>query len=138
MLLQYQGTISTLPKSLGPSLEQSSTLLTSFQPESDLTVAIERYRTGPFRPQAHVYERADDVVFGLDLRKWAAGGGEENAIPMVVKGLLEGLEEGYKRLPDDNGACWSCPRALGAVVLIMLLLTLRAPQSVDLRCLFSG
>lgn len=128
VLLQYQGTLTNLPKSIAPSNERSSLLLTSFQPESDLIVAIERYRTGPFRPRAHVYEsvrheRAPDVVFGIDLREWAGEGGwhavragtnngvagmgeppREDAIPWVVRGLLAGLDEGYKRLPNDAGA----------------------------------
>jgi len=119
VLLQYEGTIANLPKAMTPSLERSSTLLASFQPESDLNVAIERYRTGPFRPKAHVYESVRheraDAVFGIDLRQWAGEGGwhavragnaephRDDAIPWVVRGLLAGLTEGYKRLPNDVG-----------------------------------
>ena len=119
VLLQYEGTIANLPKAMATSLERSSTLLASFQPESDLNVAIERYRTGPFRPKAHVYESVGheraDVVFGIDLRQWAGEGGwhavragnaephREDAIPWIVRGLLAGLTEAYQRLPNDAG-----------------------------------
>jgi hypothetical protein len=52
-----------------------------------------------------------DVVFGIDLRKWAEGGwhalttGEEkkDLIPPVVTALLNGLTDAYERLPNDNG-----------------------------------
>ncbi|RDB20844.1 Rho-GTPase-activating protein 8 [Hypsizygus marmoreus] len=113
-LLQYQGTLANLPKSLEPSIERSGTLVASYQPESDLTALIERYRTGPFRPDAQVYESVShdesDVVFGIDLRKWAEGGwhalttGEEKKkelVPPVVTALLQGLTEAYGKLPDD-------------------------------------
>lgn len=115
VLLQYQGTLANLPKSLEPSIERSATLVASFQPESDLTALIERYRTGPFRPDPQVYESVShdecDVVFGIDLRKWAEGGwhaltsGEEKKeiIPPVVTALLGGLTEAYGRLPNDAG-----------------------------------
>ncbi|KAF8159691.1 hypothetical protein B0H34DRAFT_796910 [Crassisporium funariophilum] len=113
VLLQYQGTLANLPKSLEPSIERSATLVASYQPESDLTVLIERYRTGPFRPDPQVYESVahdePDVVFGIDLRKWAEGGfyalsqGEEKkeVIPPVITALLRGLDEAYERLPND-------------------------------------
>ncbi|KAG6909042.1 hypothetical protein DXG01_002316 [Tephrocybe rancida] len=78
VLLQYQGTLANLPKSLEPSLERQTTLVASYQPENDLTALIERYRTGPFRPDAQVYESVahdeSDVVFGIDLRRWAEVG----------------------------------------------------------------
>ncbi|KAG6879245.1 hypothetical protein C0992_004238 [Termitomyces sp. T32_za158] len=115
VLLQYQGTLSNLPKSLEPSLDRQTTLVASYQPENDLTALIERYRTGPFRPDAQVYESVahdgSDVVFGIDLRRWAEGGwhalttGEEKKelVPLVLTALFEGLQEAYKRLPNDNG-----------------------------------
>ncbi|KAF8074890.1 hypothetical protein FPV67DRAFT_1475342 [Lyophyllum atratum] len=113
VLLQYQGTLANLPKSLEPSIERQATLVASYQPENDLTALIERYRTGPFRPDAQVYESVahdeSDVVFGIDLRKWAEGGwhamttGEEKKelIPPVITSLLEGLSQAYGRLPND-------------------------------------
>ena len=113
VLLQYQGTLANLPKSMEPSLERSGTLIAAYQPESDLTALIERYRTGPFRPDPQVYESLShdesDVVFGIDLRKWAEGGwyaltqGEvkKDAIPPVLTVLLHGLDEAYERLPND-------------------------------------
>ncbi|KAF5383527.1 hypothetical protein D9615_003598 [Tricholomella constricta] len=113
VLLQYQGTLANLPKALEPSIERQATLVASYQPDNDLTALIERYRTGPFRPNAQVYESVahdeSDVVFGIDLRKWAEGGwhalttGEEKKelVPPVVTTLLEGLTEAYGRLPND-------------------------------------
>jgi len=79
-----------------------------------LTALIERYRTGPFRPAPQVYESVahdeSDVVFGIDLRKWAEGGwyalttGEEkkDTIPPVLAALLNGLNIAYSRLPNDD------------------------------------
>lgn len=113
VLLQYQGTIANLPKALEPSNERSGTLIAAFQPESDLTALIERYRTGPFRPSPQVYESIihdeSDVVFGIDLRKWAEGGwdamtnGSEkrDQVPPVLTALLYALEQTYAKLPSD-------------------------------------
>lgn len=113
VLLQYQGTLSNLPKYLESSIERSATLIASYQPESDLTALIERYRTGPFRPDAQIYESVahdeSDVVFGIDLRKWAEGGwyaltqGNEKKeiIPPVLTALLSGLDAAYERVPND-------------------------------------
>lgn len=121
VLLQYQGTLANLPKSFEPSLERSSTLIASYNPDSDLTALIERYRTGPFRPDPQVYESVahdeSDVVFGIDLRKWsaggwtplAAGGGDDKqVIPSVVTALLAGLSEAYKKIPEDAGMSLVC------------------------------
>ncbi|KAF8216353.1 hypothetical protein K438DRAFT_1797082 [Mycena galopus ATCC 62051] len=113
VLLQYQGTLSNLPKSLEPSRERSATLIAAYLPESDLNALIERYRTGPFRPEAQVYESVShvetDVVFGIDLRRWAEGGwdtvssGEPRKLemPPVLPSMLAALSEAYKKLPND-------------------------------------
>ncbi|KAK7060891.1 Rho-GTPase-activating protein 8 [Paramarasmius palmivorus] len=112
VLLQYQGTLANLPKSLEPSIERQSTLITAYQPESDLTALIERYRTGPFRPHAHMYESIahdeTDILFGIDLRKWAelglmsaASDDKKDAIPEVLAALLKALDRAYAKLPND-------------------------------------
>ncbi|KAF8909412.1 hypothetical protein CPB84DRAFT_1743969 [Gymnopilus junonius] len=114
VLLQYQGTLANLPKNLDSSVERSATLVAAYQPESDLTALIERYRTGPFRPNPQIYESLahdeSDVVFGIDLRKWAEGGwyaltqGEnekKEVIPLVLTALLSGLDAAYERVPND-------------------------------------
>lgn len=113
VLLQYQGTLATIPKAFEPSIERSATLVASYQPDGDLTALMERYRTGPFRPVPQLYESVahdeSDVVFGIDLRKWAEGGwnaltsGEEkkDLIPPVLTALLYALNETYGRLPND-------------------------------------
>ncbi|TFK25622.1 hypothetical protein FA15DRAFT_735906 [Coprinopsis marcescibilis] len=132
VLLQYQGTLDNLPKSLAVSAERSSTLISAFQPESDLTALIERYRTGPFRPVPQLYESVSqdesDVVFGIDLRKWAEGGwfaiqnGEEKnvSVPPVFTALMEALEESYKRLSgdDEKRKAWIYDVPLPAVHLL--------------------
>ncbi|KAF9485462.1 hypothetical protein BDN70DRAFT_847745 [Pholiota conissans] len=131
VLLQYQGTIANLPKSLEPSIERSGTLVASYQPESDLTALIERYRTGPFRPSPQIYESVahdeSDVVFGIDLRKWAEGGwytltqGEgatpRETIPPVLTALLLALDAAYERAPNDveKRKSWIYEVPLGAV-----------------------
>ncbi|PPQ65486.1 hypothetical protein CVT26_000126 [Gymnopilus dilepis] len=115
VLLQYQGTLANLPKKLDSSIERSATLIAAYQPESDLTALIERYRTGPFRPSPQIYESVahdeSDVVFGIDLRKWAEGGwyeltqggenGKKELIPPVLTALLSGLDAAYERVPND-------------------------------------
>ncbi|KAG8929178.1 hypothetical protein FRC02_005910 [Tulasnella sp. 418] len=123
VLLQYQGVIAAIGGSLAASNEKSSVLLSSFIPENDINALIERYRTGPFRPTARIYESitrdGTDVVFGIDLRKWAAEGAfspvkssissvdelhlqSAKDIPPVLKGLLDGLNDAYPHLPDDD------------------------------------
>ncbi|KAJ3908094.1 hypothetical protein F5879DRAFT_794340 [Lentinula edodes] len=114
VLLQYQGTLANLPKSLEPVTERQGLLIAAFQPENDLNALIERYRTGPFRPDAQVYESVahdeSDVVFGIDLRKWSEGGwsmlmspNEEHkeTIPPVVEALLNAITAAYEKLPND-------------------------------------
>lgn len=126
VLLQYQGTLANLPKAFEPTLEKSATLIASYQPDSDLTALMERYRTGPFHPVPQLYESVahdeSDVVFGIDLRKWAEGGwsaltfGEEKKeiTPPVLTALLDGLTESYTRLLNGAG---ELSRQLGIVVV---------------------
>lgn len=104
-----------MPSGLQISLEKSSTLISSFQPEQDLVALIERYRTGSFRPIAQIFESVDhetDVSFGIDLRQWAGEGGwnairsgekENLKVPQVLTSLLDALNETYPKLPDDSG-----------------------------------
>lgn len=115
VLLQYHGTLANLPSSVQSSLDRSSTLIASYQAESDLRALIEQYRTGPFKPVAQVYESVShdeaDVYFGIDLRKWADGGwssvrgGEERneKIPEVLSVMLQALNATYAKLPNDAG-----------------------------------
>lgn len=123
VLLQYHGTLSNLPKSLEPSMERTTTLLSAFQPDQDLVALVERYRTGPFRPNPQVYESVSheelDVVFGIDLRKWSEGGwyanlasiqseeeekkqvGKKDLVPPVLTAMLAGIESAYARTAND-------------------------------------
>lgn len=116
VLTQYHNCVSGGPKNIGASLEHSSTLIAAYHPEADLKALIEQYRTGPFRPTAHVYESVAhdeaDVVFGIDLRKWAdlglwspSGSPEkkEDVLPPVLVVLLKGLKDAYPKLADDAG-----------------------------------
>ncbi|KDQ13101.1 hypothetical protein BOTBODRAFT_112050 [Botryobasidium botryosum FD-172 SS1] len=104
VLLQYQGTLANFPTAFQSSLDRTTILLASYQPDSDIKALIERYRTGPFRPTAQVFEsvRHDgtDVLFGLDLRKWPEDMKKDD-IPPVVQALLDGLREAYTKLPSD-------------------------------------
>lgn len=98
-------------------MERSGTLISAYQPESDLTALMERYRTGPFRPEAQVYESIAhdeaDAVFGIDLRREGAWRVESQdndgsvALPPVITALLKALDEAYKQLPTDIGE-FSC------------------------------
>jgi hypothetical protein len=77
---------------------------------------MERYRTGSFRPEPQVYESVthdeSDVVFGIDLRRWAEGSwstisspedtGKKDLIPPVITALLSGLDVAYAKLPNDT------------------------------------
>jgi hypothetical protein len=101
---------------------------------------MERYRTGPFRPVPQLYESVahdeSDVVFGIDLRKWAEGGwnaltsGEErkDLIPPVLTALLDALTETYGRLPNDSGE-WN----LSCIVMQSVRCLSRKTESLDLR-----
>ena len=56
VLLQYQGSIANLRKSYDASAGRSSTPICAYNPDNDLKALIENYRTGLFRPRAHVFE----------------------------------------------------------------------------------
>ena len=112
VLLQYQGSIANLRKSYDASADRSSTLISAYNPDSDLKALIERYRTGPFRPKPHVFEAVTheegDVVFGIDLKKWVEGGWGSDEIrrdnlPPVLTTLLNTLNDAYGDIPDDAG-----------------------------------
>ena len=117
--------MANFPKYFEPSIERSAILVTTFQPESDLTALVERYRTGPFRPEAQIYESVShdefNVVFGIDLRKWAEGGWSaltsgmprKDVVPPVLTSLLMGLEDAYQALPNDAGMTLSPTFFLG-------------------------
>ncbi|KAI0820816.1 hypothetical protein BC628DRAFT_1329645 [Trametes gibbosa] len=113
VLTQYYNTLAKVSKSTGASSERVETLIASYQPEQDIKVLIERCRTGPFRPVAQVYESIthdeSDVVFGIDLRRWADSaywnvstpGERKEEAPGVLLALLGALQEAYPKLPDD-------------------------------------
>ncbi|EJD48326.1 hypothetical protein AURDEDRAFT_61186 [Auricularia subglabra TFB-10046 SS5] len=116
VLAQYQAALGALHPQLKEAVERSTELVAGFRPENDLVALIERYRTGPFRPCPQKFESAAhtvaDVVFGIDLSSWAGEGGwnavraqagdaPKDTIPPVLRGLLAGMEEAYKKLPND-------------------------------------
>ncbi|KAH9066772.1 hypothetical protein EDB87DRAFT_1678620 [Lactarius vividus] len=114
VLLQFHGTLANLPRALEAPLERSASHIAAYLPDSDLSALIERYRTGPFRPQPQVYESVahdeSDVLFGIDLRRWSEGGwstlhGEAQdkpLVPPVLTALLDGLQQAYPKLPNDD------------------------------------
>ncbi|KAI0367057.1 hypothetical protein BV20DRAFT_1093145 [Pilatotrama ljubarskyi] len=113
VLTQYYNTLAKVSKSYAGSNERVETLIASYQPEQDIKVLIERCRTGPFRPVAQVYESIShdesDVVFGIDLRRWAdsaywnvtSPGEKKEELPPVLTALLGALLEAYPKLPND-------------------------------------
>ncbi|KAI0704301.1 hypothetical protein BC835DRAFT_1262104 [Cytidiella melzeri] len=115
VLTQYKDCVEALSKGNTGSLERSATLIAAYQPESDLKAIIEQHRTGPFRPTAHVYESLShdesDVVFGVDLRRWAEAGfwtgtgaihdERKDMIHPALTVLLGALTEAYSKLPDN-------------------------------------
>ncbi|KAI1796635.1 hypothetical protein LXA43DRAFT_1071262 [Ganoderma leucocontextum] len=113
VLTQYQAALAKLSGNYKTSSETVEMLVAAYQPEQDIKVLIERYRTGPFRPVAQVYESIshdeNDVVFGIDLRRWADGaywnaaspGERKEELPPVLLALLAALDEAYGRLPND-------------------------------------
>lgn len=120
VLLQFHGTLSNLPRALEAPLERSASHIAAYLPDSDLSALIERYRTGPFRPQPQIYESVahdeSDVFFGIDLRRWSEGGwnslhGEapdKPLVPPVLTALLDGLTQAYPRLSNDAGESIVC------------------------------
>jgi hypothetical protein len=98
---------------------QKSTQLSveTYNPDADLRSLIEGNRTGPFRPQPHVYESLEsdlpEVNFGIDLRRWAGDTGwraaasvpkrEKGAVPEVLVGMLGALEGEVFGKVDDAG-----------------------------------
>ncbi|CCM00260.1 uncharacterized protein FIBRA_02290 [Fibroporia radiculosa] len=113
VLRQYHVVVSKLSKAYDPSVQRSETLIDSYHPEADLKIFIERHRTGPFRPEPQVYESVthdeSDVVFGIDLRRWADSGmwhhsdteEKKDDIPPVLTMLLVAVDEAYAKLPTD-------------------------------------
>ncbi|KZV71565.1 hypothetical protein PENSPDRAFT_734057 [Peniophora sp. CONT] len=114
LLLQFHGTLSNLPKALEGPLELSGSHIAAYIPETDLNALIERYRTGPFRPAPQLYESIahdePDVVFGIDLRKWADGGWgtlagteeKKELVHPVLTALLTALVQSYAKLSNDE------------------------------------
>jgi len=56
-----------------------------------------------------------DVVFGIDLKKWAEGGWSNDEVrrdtlPPVLTTLLNALNAQYGKISDDSGQCKLLPR----------------------------
>ncbi len=139
VLLEFQGTLSNLPRALEAPLERSASHIAAYLPDSDLSALIERYRTGPFRPQPQVYETVahdeSDVLFGIDLRRWSEGGWSsphdeaqnKPLVPPVLTILLEGLTQAYLKLPNDLGESLVC-----SIPRLIVISWRRETQSLDL------
>ena len=73
MLSEYVTALQPLPGRLSDMESSSKLSVEAFNPEADLKALIEGNRTGPFRPQPHIYDSIEsdmpDVNFGLDLRR---------------------------------------------------------------------
>ena len=140
VLTQYYNCLSKVSKAYSGNNERVENLIASYQPEQDIKVLIERSRTGPFRPVAQVYESIahdeSDVVFGIDLRKWAdsaywnvtSPGEKKEDIPPLLTSLFAALAEAYPKLPNDAG--------LSFVLCVEVAYTdhpSREAQNLDLR-----
>lgn len=115
-LKTYEKVLSRLPARLVDLNSPTALAIEAFNPDADFKALIEGNRTGPFRPVPHVYEglEADvpDVSFGVDLRRWAGDAGwksalhapkrEKGSVPSVLEGLLGGIKELGKDMPDDG------------------------------------
>ena len=113
---QYDESMSRLPKRLTDLMQSTTLSVEAFNPDADLKALIEGDRTGPFRPRAHIYESVEsdvpEVNFGIDLRRWSGEYGwkgmlnapkrPRGAIPDVLKGMLETLEDMYQEIPDEE------------------------------------
>jgi hypothetical protein len=116
VLKQYEDALARLPGRLADLQSGTSLSVEAFNPEADIKALIEGNRTGPFRPQPHVYESIEsdipDVNFGIDLRKWAGDQGwrasisapprPKGAIPEVLEALLKALNEMYAEAQDEG------------------------------------
>ncbi|GFZ50185.1 hypothetical protein JCM24511_07940 [Saitozyma sp. JCM 24511] len=116
VLKQYEDALARLPGRLADLQSGTSLSVEAFNPEADIKALIEGNRTGPFRPQPHVYESIEsdipDVNFGIDLRKWAGDQGwrasisapprPKGAIPEVLEALLKALNEMYTEAQDEE------------------------------------
>ncbi|ODO07026.1 hypothetical protein I350_04393 [Cryptococcus amylolentus CBS 6273] len=117
VLKEYEHTLAKLPSRLA-NIQQSTALsVEAFNPDTDLKALIEGNRTGPFRPQAYVYESLEsdlpDVNFGIDLRRWSGERGwkslvgastkrSKGAIPEVLEAMLRALNEMYEDLSEEE------------------------------------
>lgn len=124
MLKQYETALARLPTRLGDLQKSTSLSVEAFNPEADLKALIEGNRTGPFRPKPLVYESLEtdipEVNFGIDLRKWYGDQGwrtmvrapprPRGAVPEVLEGLLEGLQQKYQDIGGDGKHL--CPSVL--------------------------
>ena len=127
MLKQYDEALAKLPARLNTIQKQTQLSIETYNPEADLRSLIEGHRTGPFKPQAQVYESLEvdlpDVNFGIDLRRWAGDHGwkaattmprrEKGAVPVVLEGLLNGIANLYEGLEDAGTSLRS---SFGAVL----------------------
>ncbi|KAK4684344.1 hypothetical protein P7C73_g5840, partial [Tremellales sp. Uapishka_1] len=116
VLRQYEEALAKLPARLGDLQKSTSLSVEAFNPEADIVALIEGNRTGPFRPQPHIYESVEsdvpEVNFGIDLRRWSGDQGwkalvnapprPKGAIPDALQALLLALKEMYTSVPDDE------------------------------------
>ncbi|XAO25445.1 hypothetical protein I312_104268 [Cryptococcus bacillisporus CA1280] len=116
VLKQYETTLAKLPGKLANFQKSTELSVEAFNPEADIKALIEGNRTGPFRPQSHVYESVDtdvpDVNFGIDLRRWSGERGwkslvhapkrEKGAIPEALEALMGALVEMYEGISEEE------------------------------------
>ncbi|WVR08274.1 hypothetical protein IAU60_005321 [Kwoniella sp. DSM 27419] len=116
VLKHYEEALAKLPAKLGELQRSTALTVEAFNPEADIKALIEGNRTGPFRPQPHVYESLEsdvpDVNFGIDLRRWSGEHGwkslvnstprAKGSIPEALEALLRALNDMYSGVTDDE------------------------------------
>lgn len=120
VLKQYDDALAKLPARLREVQKSTQLSVETYNPDADLRILIEGNRTGPFRPQPHVYESLEadlpEVNFGIDLRKWAGDTGwkaaaqvpkrEKGAIPDVLSGMLKALDHFEQGDDSEKRKAW--------------------------------
>ena len=116
MLKQYDDALARLPSRLSDLVSSTTLSVEAFNPDADLKALIEGHRTGPYRPQAHIYDSVEsdvpEVNFGIDLRRWSGEFGwkgmltapkrPKGSIPDVLQALLGSLDDMYQDLPEEE------------------------------------
>ncbi|WVQ79532.1 hypothetical protein IAT38_001631 [Cryptococcus sp. DSM 104549] len=115
VLKQYEEALEKLPTKLLALQKGTSLSVEAYNPEADIKALIEGNRTGPFRPNPHIYESiesdAPEVNFGINLRRWSGEHGWKSlvnapsrpkGIPEALEAMLTALSEMYEGISEEE------------------------------------